>query len=54
MQVNIGIDQTFRGVVDLITLKAYQFQDEQGEIYEEIDMPEDLQDLVEEKREELI
>ena len=54
IQVPIGEEANFRGVVDLVTLKAWVFTDELGARPELIDVPEELRDLVEEKREELI
>ncbi len=54
VQVPIGLESDFRGVVDLITLKAWVFTDELGARPELVDVPSDLEDLVAEKREELI
>ncbi len=54
IQVPIGEEANFRGVVDLVTLKAWVFTDELGARPELIDVPEELRDLVDEKREELI
>ena len=50
----IGAEDTFNGIVDLVTKKAYQFDKEQHENMVEIDIPEDLKDIVETKRLELI
>lgn len=50
----IGKGTAFNGLVDLIEMKAYQYSgDEKGE-YKAIDIPADLQDLAQEKREALI
>ncbi len=54
IQLPIGAEDDFRGVIDLITKKAYEYDGKQEEIGKEIAIPEDLIDKVEEKREELI
>ena len=50
----IGAGDEFSGVIDLLTRKAYHFDGKQEENATEIEIPEELKDLVEEKREELI
>jgi len=55
LQVPIGAEETFRGVVDLIDNKAYVWNEEdKGMTWDEIPMPEDLVDTVAEWREKLI
>ena len=55
LQVPIGAEETFRGVVDLIENKAYVWNEEdKGMTWDEIPMPEDLVDTVAEWREKLI
>jgi len=55
LQVPIGAEETFKGVVDLISNKAIVWNDEtQGMTYEEVPIPEDLVDVVAEWREKLI
>ena len=54
LQVPIGAEDNFRGVVDLVTNKAYVWNEEDmGMTWQEIDMPEDLKGTVEEWREKL-
>lgn len=54
VQVPIGTADTFAGVVDLITMKAYVFDDESlGASFEERDIPEDMAEVVEEYRQKL-
>jgi len=49
LQVPIGAEQDFRGVVDLLDRKAIIWNDEtQGMTYQEIDIPADLQSTVDE------
>ncbi|SMN10725.1 Translation elongation factor G [uncultured Candidatus Thioglobus sp.] len=55
MQIAIGAEEDFKGVIDLITMKAiYWNEDDQGATYEARDIPAELQDLAEEKREFMI
>jgi elongation factor G len=54
MQVPIGTEKDFSGVVDLITRKAWKFTEGDGPTIEEIPIPEDMLDLVEERRQEMI
>ena len=55
LQVPIGAEETFRGVVDLIDNKAYVWNEEdKGMTWDEIPMPEDLVDTVAEWLEKLI
>ncbi len=54
IQYPIGASETFNGIVDLVSLKAYKYNGEQHEEPEEIEIPEDLKDIVMEKRNELI
>ncbi len=55
MQVPIGSEEDFRGVVDLITNEARIWNDDDmGMTYEIIPIPEDLQDDVNERREALL
>ena len=50
IQLPIGAENEFEGVVDLIEKKAYTFEGASGEIVKEIDIPEDLKDKVKEFR----
>ncbi len=50
MQVPIGIEDKLEGVVDLMTMKAYKFTGDNGEIITEVPIPEDLQSIVKERR----
>ncbi|MGA0368263.1 MAG: elongation factor G [Kiritimatiellia bacterium] len=50
-QVPIGIEGDLAGAVDLFARKAYYNRGEKGEIIEEAEVPADMVDLVEEKRE---
>jgi len=51
IQVPIGVEREFRGVIDLIEMKGMIWkEDSLGEDYEEIDIPEDMLDMAEEYR----
>ena len=50
----IGAENEFDGVIDLVTMKAYHFDGKQEEDYTEIEIPEDLKAIAEEKHIELI
>ena len=50
----IGAEDTFNGTIDLITMKAYQYDGKQEEVAKEIEIPEDLKAIAEEKRADLI
>jgi len=54
IQWPIGAEDNFTGIIDLVEKKAYHFDGEAQEIAQEIDIPEDLVDTVEEKHTELI
>ncbi|WP_339901535.1 elongation factor G [uncultured Cyclobacterium sp.] len=55
LQIPIGAEDTFKGVVDLITNQAIVWNEEdQGMTYKVIDIPEDLKETVSEYRQSLI
>jgi len=54
MQLPIGLEADHVGVVDLIELRAYYFEGENGEIVREDDVPENMLEAAQEKRTELI
>jgi len=54
LQLPIGAAETFQGVVDLFERKAFIYKDDLGKEIEEIKIPEDLKDKVEEYRDRLL
>jgi elongation factor G len=54
MQVPIGSEDSFIGVVDLLTEQAVLFEDELGSKPQYTDIPEDLVETVKERRAELV
>ncbi len=54
VQLPIGAEDKFEGVIDLIKQKAYRFKGDMGEIVEEFEIPADMQDKAKEYREKMI
>ena len=50
----IGAESDFRGVIDLVTMKAYEYDGKQEEDAKEIEIPADLKDEAESRRADLI
>lgn len=44
VQIPIGADSTFEGVIDLLTMRAYRFSGDMGEKVDEIDIPAECKD----------
>ncbi len=47
IQLPIGKEESFLGLVDLITMKAYIYKDDLGKVIDETDIPEDMRELAE-------
>jgi len=54
IQLPIGKEENFRGLVDLIKMKAYIHKDDLGKVIEEVPIPEDMIELAEEYRNKLL
>ncbi|MBS1409205.1 MAG: elongation factor G, partial [Oscillospiraceae bacterium] len=54
LQLPIGAEDTFRGVVDLIRMKAYVFYDELGKDMREEEIPEELAELAAQYRDHML
>ena len=54
IQLPIGAESDFRGIVDLVTMKAEIYHNEDGTDYSEEEIPEEMQDLANEYHENLI
>ena len=54
IQLPIGAEDNFKGVVDLVKMKGLVWTDELGAAYEEIEIPDELRDQAEEYRTQLI
>ena len=54
LQLPIGKEDTFKGIIDLFEMKAYIYNDDKGENISVTDIPEDMQDDAELYRSELV
>lgn len=54
IQLPIGSEDDFLGLVDLVKMKAYVYKDDQGKVIDEVAIPEDLVDLANEYHESMI
>jgi len=54
IQLPIGAEDTMRGIVDLVTMKGYEFKGASGEQIVEVEIPADMQDNVKKYREEML
>ena len=54
IQLPIGASETFVGIIDLITMKALYYKDEEGKIIEEKEIPADLVEKANEYRAKMV
>ncbi len=54
IQLPIGSEDTFKGIIDLVEMKAYVYYDNLGKDIREEEIPEDMKELAEKYREELV
>ena len=54
VQIPIGREETFQGIIDLFEMKAYYYKDDKGDDIEITDVPDDLKDDAELYRTEMI
>jgi len=54
VQIPIGSEENFVGIIDLIDMRAFYYKDDLGEKIEETEIPEDLQDVAMAYREKLM
>ena len=54
LQIPIGAEDTFKGVVDLIDMRAEVYYDDMGNDIRDEDIPEDLRDVADEYREKML
>jgi len=54
MQIPIGLEENLEGVVDLVTMKAYRFEGDNGENIAESEIPENLRFDAEARREVML
>ncbi|MEG5045207.1 elongation factor G [Microcoleus sp. B4-C1] len=54
IQIPIGSEENFRGIVDLVHMKAYIYNNDTGTDIEEVEIPDEVKDLAVEYRTKLI
>ena len=54
IQLPIGAEETFKGIIDLVTMKAHVFYDDLGKDVREEEIPEDMKELAEKYHTELV
>jgi len=54
IQLPIGAEDSFIGIIDLVEMKAEIYKDDLGKEFDIVDIPEELKDLADEWREKLI
>ncbi len=54
MQLPIGLEDRHEGIIDLINMKAFYFEGDNGERVVEKEIPAELKDQADEKREEMV
>ncbi len=54
IQLPIGAEETFKGIIDLVEMKAYVYYDDLGKDIRVEEIPEDMMDKAEEYRESLL
>ncbi|MCQ2771149.1 MAG: elongation factor G [Clostridia bacterium] len=54
IQLPIGKEDTFKGIIDLVLMKAYMYYDDLGKDIREEEIPADMQELAEQYRQNLI
>lgn len=54
LQLPIGVEENFVGIIDLITMRAYYYKDDLGEKIEETDIPADMEELAAEYRDKML
>ena len=54
VQLPIGVEETFVGIIDLVTMKAEIYKDDLGKEFEITDIPEDMMEIAQEWREKMI
>ena len=54
IQLPVGAEDTYKGMIDLVEMKAIVYTDDQGKVSEATDIPEDLQEQAELYRQNLL
>ena len=54
IQLPIGAEDTFQGIIDLVKMEAIIYEDDLGKVADEVEIPADLKDQADEYREKLL
>ncbi|MBR5914750.1 MAG: elongation factor G [Selenomonadaceae bacterium] len=54
IQLPIGAEDTFKGIIDLVTMEATVYEDDLGKVADVVEIPEDMQDMAEDYRDKLL
>ena len=54
VELPIGKEDTFEGVVDLVQMHAIYYRDDEGKVFDILPIPDDMKDLADEYRQKLI
>ena len=54
IQIPIGAEDTFKGMIDLVKMDAILYEDDLGKVSSEVAIPDDLKEMAEEYREKMI
>ncbi len=54
IQLPIGSEDTFKGIIDLVEMKAFVYYDDLGKDIREEEIPEDLKEIAQKHRDELV
>ena len=54
IQLPIGAEDTFNGIIDLVKMEAIVYEDDLGKVSKEVEIPEDMRDIAEDYRDKLL
>ena len=54
IQLPIGAEDSFKGIVDLVTMEATVYEDDLGKVADVVEIPADMQDMAEDYRDKLL
>ena len=54
IQLPIGSEDSFKGIVDLVKMEAIVYEDDLGKVADEVDIPDDMKEIAEEYRDKLL
>ena len=54
IQLPIGAEDTFRGIIDLVKMEAIVYEDDLGKVADEVEIPEELKEMAQDYRDKLL